>query len=110
MKNIIRICLLITLTARLIHGQSPDEIIVNIMENEAYQDALEVISNDYELWVNELIELTEIPAPPFKEEVRAQAYLEKLKQLGLTDVQMDKVSLSKYHYLMDIVMPLKKQI
>lgn len=90
MKNIARICLLITLAARLIYGQSPDEIIVNIMENEAYQDALEVISNDYELWVNELIELTEIPAPPFKEKIRAQAYLEKLKQLGLTDVQMDK--------------------
>ena len=34
--------------------------------------------------------LTEIPAPPFKEEAAARAYLETLKAHGLSDVEMDQ--------------------
>ena len=34
--------------------------------------------------------LTEIPAPPFKEERRARAYLEMLQAHGLSDVEMDQ--------------------
>ncbi|MDP5052338.1 MAG: M20/M25/M40 family metallo-hydrolase, partial [Congregibacter sp.] len=37
----------------------------------------------------ELIELTEIPAPPFKEDVRAAHFATMLKALGLKDVQID---------------------
>ena len=37
----------------------------------------------------ELIALTEIPAPPFKEDARGAAYLEMLKDAGLTDVERD---------------------
>jgi tripeptide aminopeptidase len=39
----------------------------------------------------ELIELTEIPAPPFKEEVRARRFAEKLREAGMKDVQIDEV-------------------
>ena len=39
--------------------------------------------------VKELIALNEIPAPPFKEQARAKAYLEMLRQDGLSDVEMD---------------------
>jgi hypothetical protein len=40
--------------------------------------------------LQETITLSEIAAPPFGEEKRAQAYMEMLKQSGLSDVSMDK--------------------
>lgn len=39
----------------------------------------------------ELIELTEIPAPPFKEEKRAARFAEMLREAGLSDVSIDEV-------------------
>ena len=39
----------------------------------------------------DLIELTEIPAPPFKEEKRAARYAEMLREAGMKDVEIDAV-------------------
>ncbi|MGI9261501.1 MAG: M20/M25/M40 family metallo-hydrolase, partial [Woeseiaceae bacterium] len=39
----------------------------------------------------DLIELTEIPAPPFAEEARAARFAEMLREAGLTDVMIDDV-------------------
>lgn len=39
----------------------------------------------------ELIELTEIPAPPFNEQVRAERFAEMLREAGLEDVYIDAV-------------------
>lgn len=49
------------------------------------------LAADYDTTVAEVIELTEIPAPPFKESARAQRMLEKFKALGLADVHVDAV-------------------
>ncbi|WP_156254337.1 M20/M25/M40 family metallo-hydrolase [Sandarakinorhabdus oryzae] len=49
------------------------------------------LAADYDQTIAELIELTEIPAPPFKEAARGQRLLEKFKALGLSDVHMDAV-------------------
>lgn len=38
-----------------------------------------------------LIELTEIPAPPFMEQARAARFAEMLREAGLTDVRIDEV-------------------
>lgn len=38
----------------------------------------------------ELRTITEIPAPPFKEDVRATYFLARLKELGLTDAHIDQ--------------------
>ena len=45
---------------------------------------------DHDRFVKELVTLTEIPAPPFKEERRATAYLAMLQQHGLSDVERDE--------------------
>jgi acetylornithine deacetylase/succinyl-diaminopimelate desuccinylase-like protein len=55
----------------------------------AYQSAVAEFDRDYDRFVRELIFLTEIPAPPFKEQVRAEAYAKLLREVGLTDVQID---------------------
>lgn len=39
----------------------------------------------------DLIELTEIPAPPYQEQARAARFAEMLKEAGLTDVTIDDV-------------------
>ena len=49
------------------------------------------IAADYDTTIAELIELTEIPAPPFKEAARAARMAEKFKALGLADVHIDTV-------------------
>ena len=49
------------------------------------------IAADYDQTIAEVIELTEIPAPPFKEAARGQRMLEKFKALGLSDVHLDAV-------------------
>lgn len=51
--------------------------------------ALAYLRADDERTLKEQIELTEIPAPPFKEAVRAANYLERLKALGLPDARID---------------------
>ena len=49
------------------------------------------IAADYDQTIAEVIELTEIPAPPFKEAARAARMAEKFKALGLSDVHLDSV-------------------
>ena len=45
----------------------------------------------HDRFVEELITLTEIPSPPFKEEKRAAAYEEMFRALGLEEVQRDGI-------------------
>jgi tripeptide aminopeptidase len=44
---------------------------------------------NYDMFVSHLIELTQIPAPPFKEAARAAHYAKKFQELGLTDLVTD---------------------
>lgn len=66
------------------------ELFKNLVANEQINHGLEFIKEDHERTVEEQIEMTEIPAPPFKEEIRANNYRQRLKDLGLQDVQMDE--------------------
>ncbi len=90
MKTITSVFLALVFLTNVGGAQSPDETVEGIRQDANYQKALVYIENDHSRFVEELIELTEIPAPPFKEEQRAQAYMEMLRQHGLTDVQMDE--------------------
>jgi tripeptide aminopeptidase len=56
---------------------------------EAFNEATAFLDADHDRFVRELIALTEIPAPPFKEDRRAKAYLEMLREVGLSDVEQD---------------------
>src|SRR5215510_2467389 len=60
-----------------------------IMDSLPYKNAVGALQADHERWIQEVIAITEIPAPPFKEEVRAKAYMEMLKAHGLADVEID---------------------
>ncbi len=62
-----------------------------IRSDTAYMAALDHLDRDYDRFVRELVELTEIPAPPFGESARAAAYLEMLREAGLEEVQQDAI-------------------
>lgn len=65
--------------------------IADILAHPAFQRALDHLRADHDRMVAELITLTEIPAPPFKEERRAAAYLKLLEEAGLEDTQTDEI-------------------
>jgi tripeptide aminopeptidase len=60
-----------------------------ILDSLNFKTAVGALQQDHDRWIEEGIKLTEIPAPPFKEAVRAQAYMEMLKAHGLADVEID---------------------
>ncbi|WP_091738657.1 M20/M25/M40 family metallo-hydrolase [Phenylobacterium immobile] len=62
-----------------------------LMSSAAFAAVGQALERNFDQQVADWIMLTEIAAPPFKEEARGKAYLELLKKAGLSDVQMDEV-------------------
>lgn len=62
-----------------------------IVQSPAFKSAVATLDRDHERMVGDIVTLTEIPAPPFKEAARGKAYLAMLKAEGLSDVEMDEV-------------------
>jgi acetylornithine deacetylase/succinyl-diaminopimelate desuccinylase-like protein len=85
-------CLLafFSFTASTVSAADPQQQVSTLMGNPVVQGALDdIVAMDARL-IDDLIELTEIPAPPFAEEKRAQRFAEKLREAGLTDVSIDE--------------------
>lgn len=66
-----------------------DAAVKATVASPAFGRASEALDREFDRHVAETIQLTEIPAPPFKEAARAKVYLEMLKAAGLGDVEMD---------------------
>ncbi|HEX5376967.1 MAG TPA: M20/M25/M40 family metallo-hydrolase [Phenylobacterium sp.] len=66
-----------------------DAAMRKLVASPAFKAAARKLADDHERTVADIVTLTEIPAPPFKEAARGKAYLEMLKAHGLTDVEMD---------------------
>jgi len=62
-----------------------------IMADPAFKVALATLEAEHERTVADIVALTEIPAPPFKEERRAAAYFDMLVARGLDEVERDDV-------------------
>ncbi|AOO81002.1 M20/M25/M40 family metallo-hydrolase [Bosea vaviloviae] len=65
--------------------------IAAITSHPTFKAAVEVLDADHDRTVADIITLTEIPSPPFKEDRRAAAYLEMLRAHGLEDVEQDEI-------------------
>lgn len=63
--------------------------IKRIEASPAFAKAVAAIDAGHDKWVADIITLTEIPAPPFKESARAQAYRDMFVARGLSDVEID---------------------
>jgi acetylornithine deacetylase/succinyl-diaminopimelate desuccinylase-like protein len=60
-----------------------------VIANPAYKKAVGALDLDHGRIVDDIVALTEIPSPPFKEKARGEAYLEKMRAAGLANVEMD---------------------
>src|SRR3546814_11339988 len=60
-----------------------------IAQGKPFQAARASLDGKYDLFVEQLVALTEIPAPPFKEAARAKVYADHFRALGLKDVTID---------------------
>jgi tripeptide aminopeptidase len=86
---ILAVCALILLITPLLPAQSPEATVNRVISSAQFKAAQEFLNGDYDRIVREIIQLTEIEAPPFKEEKRGRAYMEMLRQHGLTNVERD---------------------
>ncbi len=64
---------------------------VDLMQRSEIQKALEHIENNYPRFIEKQIQISEIPAPPFKESVRAQFIASEFTRLGLKEVSIDEI-------------------
>jgi acetylornithine deacetylase/succinyl-diaminopimelate desuccinylase-like protein len=67
-----------------------DAEVRRIVSSPGFRKAAAALEAGHDRWVAETIAITEIPAPPFKEEARAKAYAEMFRARGLTDVELDE--------------------
>lgn len=67
-----------------------DAAIKRIVSSAQFKKAGAAIEAGHDRWVANTIALTEIPAPPFKEEARAKAYAAMFRERGLSDVEIDE--------------------
>ncbi|HVQ43310.1 MAG TPA: M20/M25/M40 family metallo-hydrolase [Vicinamibacterales bacterium] len=71
--------------------ESPDARAKRVLIDPRVASAMAVVDRDHDRLVAEIIALTQIPAPPFKEDKRGAAYLDMLRAHGLTDVERDEI-------------------
>jgi hypothetical protein len=60
-----------------------------VLSDPAFKLAEDFVGKDHDRFVREILQITETPAPPFKEEKRARLFADLLKQSGLSDVEID---------------------
>lgn len=70
-------------------AQSPEASVQRVMTDAGFRRALAILDRDHDKMVADIITLTEIASPPFKEDRRAAAYLAMLRATGLTNVERD---------------------
>jgi acetylornithine deacetylase/succinyl-diaminopimelate desuccinylase-like protein len=66
-----------------------DQRAQQLVSSPQYKAAVAAFARDFERFVNEIITLTQISAPPFGEKMRADAYAKLLKDVGLENVEID---------------------
>jgi tripeptide aminopeptidase len=81
---------LITLLSLSLAAQdSPAARVKRVLADSQFAAAMAVIDRDHDQLVADIVTITEIAAPSFKEDKRGAAFLEMLRRTGLTDVERD---------------------
>lgn len=89
MRPAIACCVTALLTAAFAVQEALPAKVNRIANDTGFRTAMAAIDRDHDRLIAEIITITEIPAPPFKEDARGQAYLQMLRQHGLSDVERD---------------------
>jgi acetylornithine deacetylase/succinyl-diaminopimelate desuccinylase-like protein len=65
------------------------KVIRALAAKPAFKAAVAALEREHDQWIENIVTLTEIPAPPLKESARAAAYAEMFRKRGLSDVEID---------------------
>ncbi len=89
------LCLFAPLLANAQPGLPPvspdiEQAVARITKLTPVIKALDAIKASGVSMFEEQVRINEIPAPPFKEQARAEYYLKKIREAGLTDATIDK--------------------
>ena len=60
-----------------------DAAIASITAGQPYRAAVAALDSGHDKWVADIVAITQIPSPPFKEQARARAFSDMLRQRGL---------------------------
>ncbi len=82
---------LLFLGPRVLAQENPGALGPLQLQNENVKVALSAVREFETVVIDDQVELCEIPAPPFSESMRAEAYRHRFEQLGLTEVRIDAV-------------------
>ncbi len=70
-------------------AQAPDAGVQGLIQSPQFAAAKSFMQGDQDRFVRELVTLTEVPSPPFKEQARAAAFATLLRESGMTGVETD---------------------
>src|SRR5688572_7597662 len=70
--------------------QDAAQLGAQLLQNAAVKAAIEGVRASESQTLDDQIRLCEVEAPPFKETKRAQLYAQMFKEVGLTNVRIDK--------------------
>lgn len=68
---------------------APKDDLSRLVASPGFKAAVRTLADEHDRTVADIVTLTEIPAPPFKEQVRATAYKAMMEAHGLKDVEID---------------------
>ena len=88
MRCLIAITVFVLLASPPAAAQNVD--VAALMQDAAVQAALDAARRNEPHTIEDQVRLCEIPAPPFKEAARAQAYAEAFRSVGLVNVRIDR--------------------
>jgi tripeptide aminopeptidase len=85
------IALLATLLTSPATAQTRDADVARIRTSAGFQAAERRLAERHEQFVENIVTITEVPAPPFKEAARAKLLADRFRAAGLTGVTIDAV-------------------
>jgi tripeptide aminopeptidase len=68
---------------------SAEPTVAQVFAHHTYREAADALDRTFPQFVDDVIDLTEIPAPPRQEAARAAATVKLFREAGLTDVALD---------------------
>src|SRR5690606_10731097 len=91
LPRLLLLALMLALSALATSAQHPAELTASRMyDHPGFRVAAQHIERDYDRFIAELVALTEVPAPPFLEEGRADAFVQLALESGLSNIERDE--------------------
>ena len=91
-RRVLSACAVLALFATTGGAPKPEpaeQAVQKIVASPGFKAAVADLDKNHDRMVADIVTLTEIPAPPFKEAAKGRAYMAMLKAEGLSDVEMD---------------------